>query len=62
MNIDESINSLISTPKKREVLLNKSDSEKLQLVMELTDSKNIIDLLDFIDGANEDKRYCDSYR
>ena len=62
MNIDEIISSMISTPNKRDDLLNKSDSEKLQLVMELTNSNNIIELLEFIDCANDNELWCKLYR
>lgn len=57
-----SIYEMTSTPDKREVLNNLPDSEKLKLIYELTDSKSIIELLEFVECATEDAEWCQSYR
>lgn len=56
------ISEMTSTPSKREKLNSLTDSEKLKIVYEMTDSKDIIELLDFIGGAYEDAGWCNSYR
>lgn len=53
---------MTSTPQKREALNALSDKEKLDLIYKLTDSKNIVDLLDFVDQSFDDADWCQSYR
>ena len=43
-------------------LLNMSDKEKLDLIMQLTDSEDIIEILYYIEGAIADAEWCQSYR
>lgn len=57
-----SIYEMTNTPEKRETLSNLSDSEKLKLIYDLTDSTSIIEVLDFIGQSNEDSDWCNSYR
>lgn len=57
-----SIYELINTPKKRSELDYLGDEEKLALIYKLTETKGIIELLEFIDQAKEDSNYCQSYR
>ena len=57
-----SIYELINTPKKRSELDYLSDIEKLDLVYKLSETKNIIELLELIDQAKEDGNYCLLYR
>lgn len=57
-----SIYDMTSTPSKREALEQLTDSEKLALIYKLTDSQNIIDLLEYIDQAEDDSKYCFMYR
>ena len=57
-----SIYELINTPKKRSELDYLSDTEKLDLVYKLSETKNIIELLELIDQAKEDGNYCLLYR
>ena len=56
------ISEMTSTPSKREDLNKLVDSEKLKILYEMTDTKNIIELLDFIKCAHEDADWCNSYR
>lgn len=56
------ISEMTSTPSKREKLENLTDNEKLKILYEMTDTKNIIELLDFINNAHEDADWCNSYR
>ena len=58
----QKIVDMIKTPSKREDLLNLSDKDKIDLIFELTDSKNFIDVLEYIKQAEEDSEYCQSYR
>lgn len=60
--IMKEISQLISTPNSRDALENLSDAEKLKLILRLTDSKNTVDLLEFIDQAIEDANWCSLYR
>jgi hypothetical protein len=62
MNTIDTISNLTNTPTKRDTLLGKSDSEKLKLVMQLTSCKDIIELLDYIEGAEDDRSWCELYR
>lgn len=50
------------TPQQRIDLENLTDKEKLALVLELTDSKTFVGVLEFIQQAEEDADYCQSYR
>lgn len=56
------ISEMTSTPSKREKLENLTDNEKLKILYEMKETKNIIDLLDFIKYAHEDAAWCNSYR
>ena len=56
------IGEMTNTPVKRENLNNLSDNEKLAMLYDLTDSKDFIDLLEFIQSAYDDADYCNSYR
>ena len=58
----QEIGEMTNTPIKRESLTNLSDSEKLAMLCELTDSKDFIELLEFIKSSYEDSDYCNSYR
>lgn len=56
------ISEMTSTPSKREKLDNLTDNEKLKILYEMTDTRNIIQLLDFIKYAHNDADWCNSYR
>lgn len=56
------ISEMTSTPSKRDKLNSLSDGEKLKILYEMTETKNIIELLDFIKYAHEDADWCNSYR
>ena len=56
------ISEMTSTPSKREELNNLVDSEKLKILYEMTDTENIVELLDFVKYAHEDANWCNSYR
>ena len=58
----QKIVDMIKTPSKREDLLNLSDKDKIDLIFELTDSKNFIDVLEYLKQAEEDANWCNSYR
>lgn len=60
--IMKEISQLIRTPNSRDALENLSDAEKLKLILRLTDSKNTVYLLEFIDQAIEDADWCSLYR
>ena len=62
MNTSHKIVSITSTPLQRESLNALSDTDKLKLILELTDSKSFIDVLEYIQQAEEDGKYCQSYR
>ena len=53
---------MTKTPLQRESLNALSDTDKLRLILELTDSKSFIDALEYIQQAEEDRKYCQSYR
>ena len=53
---------MTETPLQRESLNALSDTDKLKLILELTDSKSFIDVLEYIQQAEEDREYCQSYR
>ena len=53
---------MTKTPLQRESLNALSDSDKLKLILELTDSKSFIGVLEYIQYAEEDRKYCQSYR
>lgn len=57
-----SIYEMTNTLDKREALNNLPDSEKLKLIYELTDSKSIVELLEFVECAMQDAEWCQSYR
>lgn len=57
-----SIHEMTNTPDKREVLENLTDSEKLEIIKQLTYSKSFVEILYFIESANEDSKWCQSYR
>ena len=54
--------NMTKTPLQRESLNTLSDSDKLKLILELTNSKSFIDVLEYIQYAEEDRKYCQSYR
>ena len=56
------IGEMVSTPVKREALISLSSTDKLALLCELTDSKDFVDLLEFIKSAYENSDFCNSYR
>ena len=56
------IGEMTSTPIKREGLNGLSNSEKITMLYELTDSKDFICLLEFIKSSYDDADYCNSYR
>lgn len=56
------IGEMTNAPIKREGLNNLSDIEKLTMLYEITDSKDFVDLLEFIKSAYEDSDFCNSYR
>lgn len=56
------IGEMVSTPVKREALISLSSTDKLALLYELTDSKDFVDLLEFIKSAYENSDFCNSYR
>lgn len=58
----ESIYEMTSTPDKREALENLTDSEKLEIIKQLTDSKSFVEILYYIESAQDDARWCQSYR
>lgn len=57
-----SIYEMTSTPDKRESLENLTDSEKLEIIKQLTDSTSFVEILYYIEGAIDDARWCQSYR
>ena len=50
------------TPCKRNELEKLSDKDKLQIILELSESDNFVDLLYFIEQAYDDANWCNSYR
>lgn len=58
----KNIVEMTRTPQQRIDLENLTDKEKLALVLELTDSKTFVGVLEFIQQAEEDADYCQSYR
>lgn len=54
--------NMTETPAQRESLNALSDTDKIQLILELTDSKKFTKVLDYIQYAEEDRKYCQSYR
>lgn len=62
MDIWHKIVDMTKTPLQRESLNALSDTDKLKLILELTDSKSFIDVLEYIQQAEEDREYCQSYR
>ena len=56
------IGEMTNTPIKREGLNGLSNSEKLTMLYELTESKDFIDLLEFIESGYDAVDYCNSYR
>lgn len=58
----ESIHEMTSTPDKREALENLTDSEKLDIIKRLTESVSFVEILDYIESAKDDARWCQSYR
>ena len=53
---------MVKTSSQREDLINLSDKDKIDLIFELTGSKNFIDVLEYIQQSGEDADYCQSYR
>ena len=62
MSSAASIREMTNTPDKREALENLTDSEKLEIIKQLTDSKSFVEILYFIESANEDSEWCQLYR
>lgn len=62
MIILESIYKMTSTPDKRKALENLMDSEKLDIIKQLTDSESFVEILYYIESAQDDARWCQSYR
>ena len=62
MNNLKSIHEMTSTPDKREALENLTDSEKLDIIIQLTDSGSFVEILYYIESAQEDSQWCQSYR
>lgn len=58
----ESIHEMTSTPDKRESLENLTDSEKLEIIKQLTDSISFIEILYYVESAQDNARWCQSYR
>ena len=58
----QKIVDMTKTPSQREDLLNLSDKDKIDLISDLTDSENFIAVLEYIQQAEEDSEYCQSYR
>ena len=56
------ISKMTDTPQKRAELNALPDSEKLKILHEMTDTSNIVELLDFIQYAYNDADWCNSYR
>lgn len=56
------ISKMTDTPQKREYLNALKDSEKLKILHELTDTREIVEILDFIKYAYDDAAWCNSYR
>lgn len=56
------ISKMTDTPQKREELNALKDSEKLRILHEMTDTNNIVEILDFIKYAYDDAAWCNSYR
>ena len=62
MDTWQKIVEMTRTPLQRENLNSLSDKDKMALILELSDSKNFIDVLDYINQAEEDSEWCQSYR
>lgn len=62
MNNSKSIYEMTNTPDKRESLENLTDSEKLEIIKRLTESVSFIEVLSYIESAEEDSQWCQSYR
>lgn len=58
----KSICEMTSTPDKREYLENLVDEEKLEVIKQLTDSRNFVEILYYIKSAQDDASWCASYR
>lgn len=62
MSNSKSIYEMTNTPDKREALENLTDNEKLDIIKQLTDSKSFVEILYYIESADEDSQWCQSYR
>lgn len=62
MSNSKSIYEMTNTPDKREALENLTDSRKLEIIKQLTDSESFVDVLYYIESAEDDARWCQSYR
>ena len=62
MNTWQKIVEMTRTPSQRENLNSLADKDKMALILELTDSKNFIDVLEYVTQAEEDAEWCNSYR
>lgn len=62
MSIQAKIHDMINTPCKRNELENLSAEDKLQIILELSESDKFVDLLYFIEQAHNDSDWCHSYR
>ena len=62
MIILESIYEMTNTPAKREAIENLTDSEKLDIIKQLTKSNSFVEILSYIESAEDDARWCKSYR
>lgn len=62
MIILESIYEMTNTPAKREAIENLTDSEKLDIIKQLTKSNSFVEILSYIESAEDDASWCKSYR
>lgn len=58
----KSIYEMTNTPDKREFLEKLTDNEKLEVIKQLTDSENFVEILFYIESAQDDASWCKSYR
>ena len=62
MSNSKSVYDMTNTPDKREALENLTDSEKLEIIKQLTDSTSFVEILYYIESAIDDAKWCQSYR
>ena len=58
----KSIYEMTGTPDKREFLEKLTDEEKLEVIKQLTDSINFVEILYYIESAQDNANWCSSYR